>query len=164
MQACWHARGLQLLAAPQAPGLTRHSPVHANQGCVVRKAWVRANFKIGGSVRRLQLAPGAGGRLGARRRGVAVGGAWRLCLAESAARPASHSQLCPCTTLPLHTLTEVLYPSGLFRKPLRFAVRRAVVNAPAWRTGAYLVLDTSECVRRAGRPRGVCLEGLRLLA
>lgn len=36
----------------------------------------------------------------------------------------------------------MLYASGLFRKPLRFAVRRAVVNAPTWRPGAYLVLDT----------------------
>ncbi|PRW45539.1 hypothetical protein C2E21_6017 [Chlorella sorokiniana] len=71
------------------------------QGFVVRKAWVRPNFKAGGSVRRMQLAPGSGGR------------------------------------------AELLYPHGLFRKPLRFAVRRAVVNCPAWRPGAYIVLDTA---------------------
>ncbi len=34
------------------------------QGCVVHKAWVRPNFKQGGSVRCIQLAPGADGRPG----------------------------------------------------------------------------------------------------
>lgn len=32
------------------------------QGCLVRKAWVRPNFKQGGSIRRIQLAPGSSGR------------------------------------------------------------------------------------------------------
>lgn len=36
----------------------------------------------------------------------------------------------------------MLYPHGWLRKPLRFAVRRAVLNCPAWRPGAYIVLDT----------------------
>ena len=39
---------------------------------------------------------------------------------------------------------ELLYPSGLFRKPLRCAVKRAVVNSPAWLPGSYLVLDTGK--------------------
>lgn len=34
------------------------------QGCIVRKAWVRPNFKQGGSTRRVQLAPGSSGRAG----------------------------------------------------------------------------------------------------
>ena len=35
------------------------------QGCVVHKAWVKSNFKQGGSVRRIQLGLGANGRAGA---------------------------------------------------------------------------------------------------
>lgn len=49
------------------------------------------------------------------------------------------------TICPSHYLllaAELLYPSGLFRKPLRFAAKRAIVNSPSWRPGGYLVLDT----------------------
>ena len=47
------------------------------------------------------------------------------------------------TPSPLHA--EMLYPHGLLRKPLRFALRRLVVGGgggATWRPGAYLVLDT----------------------
>ena len=51
-----------------------------------------------------------------------------------------------CSYLPCHLpfSAELLYPSGLLRKPLRCAVKRAVVNSPAWRPGSYLVLDTGK--------------------
>ncbi|KAL4422371.1 hypothetical protein ABPG75_008568 [Micractinium tetrahymenae] len=101
-------QGKQLLeAAPKLASMPAGDLLAAAaQGCMVRKAWVRPNFKQGGSTRRIQLAPGSGGR------------------------------------------AEMLYPSGLFRKPLRFALRRAVVASPAWRPGQYIVLDTAKGMLR----------------
>ena len=59
------------------------------QGTVVRKAWVRPNFKAGGSVRRMQLAPGSGGRAG--------GGCWvdSMLLAATAFETGFLKQLAP---------------------------------------------------------------------
>ncbi|EFN53064.1 hypothetical protein CHLNCDRAFT_54039 [Chlorella variabilis] len=100
--------GKELLGcAPELVGMTGVALLDVmRQGCVVRKAWVKPNFKQGGSVRCVQLAPGGGGK------------------------------------------AELLYPSGMFRKPLRVAVKRGVVNSPAWRIGAYLVLDTARGMLR----------------
>ena len=76
------------------------------QGTVVRKAWVRPNFKAGGSVRRMQLAPSSGGRAGghgaryaAGRPAVLVGS--RLC-AESRL-----AQLNPCPPAPCASAARV---------------------------------------------------------
>lgn len=112
---------------------------------MVRKAWVKPNFKQGGSVRCVQLAPGGGGKAGG---GVAAAGAINLwlrmlspsCNARMLLPKAPQPCPAPCLALPPHA--ELLYPSGMFRKPLRVAVKRGVVNSPAWRIGAYLVLDT----------------------
>lgn len=73
LDAMQHVRGEATDALPCASGAAQEATIvvdpvaalHRLQGCVVRKAWVRHNFKAGGSTRRLQLAPGSGGRPGA---------------------------------------------------------------------------------------------------
>ena len=75
------------------------------------------------------------------------------CMVPSAAVAAlMHACMATCVRLfhncCLPARAEMNYPHGLFRKPLRCAVKRAVLNGASWRRGMYLVLDTGEMYRR----------------
>lgn len=76
-------------ARSASPWATRAPP----QGCVVRKAWVRPNFKQGGSTRRIQLASGSDGRAGEACRLPPADFAPGLCVLSAALHAAALSVL-----------------------------------------------------------------------